>query len=270
MGLLRAIIRVALFSVWTVLLVVVQMVYARTQKCIGRTPERQSLIVTLWYRGVVKILGIHIHLTDMSQRDPQTQYLYLANHSSYLDIIILGACMPPFFVAKADTEHWPLFGFLVKLGGTLFISRQRATLKAQMDKLRIALRQGKHLFLFPEGTTSDGLRILPFKSSLLNILYDADMPPVKVVPVCVAYRSLNGQIFSDDNKDMVAWYRDMTFTPHVWQFFQQKSLQVDMTLLPVIDPVQYTDAKKLTSVCEETITHVFAQVHPVIVHTVAE
>ncbi|HEY1096782.1 MAG TPA: lysophospholipid acyltransferase family protein, partial [Alphaproteobacteria bacterium] len=164
MASIRATWRFLLFILLTLILVPVQLVF--TMFCGTRT--QQSPLVRLWHKAVLRILNIRVTWQGDMQQAWQQQALFVSNHSSYLDIVIMGASMPPFFIAKADTADWPIFGPLIKVGGTLFISRKRSALPQQMRTIRDALAQGKSLFLFPEGTTSDGTITLPFKSTLLK------------------------------------------------------------------------------------------------------
>ena len=253
---LRAVVRLMLFILWTVLLVPFQLFYQMTGTVFKARFRHQSPIVRLWYYGVLKIMSVRAVIVGDRERLGSGQFLYVSNHSSYVDILILGAYLPPFFIAKADTADWPVFGFLIKIGGTLFISRKRSALKEQINRIRQALLNGKSLFLFPEGTTSDGTKILPCKSSLLHVLYD-DMPPLHVVPVCITYQAVNGQAFGESTKDHVAWYGDMDFAPHLWQLFRQKSVDAKVTVLPAMHVADYADAKTLTHQAEHAVTACF-------------
>jgi 1-acyl-sn-glycerol-3-phosphate acyltransferase len=261
MGTLRACWRLVLFVILTLILVPLQLIYVCGKKLTAKGFVVQSPVVRLWYKGVTAILNIKTDIKGSVRHLSARQSLYVCNHSSYLDIIILGAYFPPFFIAKADTADWPVFGGLIKIGGTLFISRKRSALLQQLSLIRSALKQGKSLLLFPEGTTSDGLKTLPFKSSLLNVLYD-DMPAMTVTPVCLIYQAVNKQSFSKANNDLIAWYADMDFTPHLWDVFKLKSIQAHIDILPVTLSHEFSDAKALTAHLQNQIVTCFKQALP--------
>lgn len=125
--------------------------------------------------------------------------LLLANHTSWLDILVLGGALGARFVSKDGVNRWPVVGFLARLNNTIFISREaRGAVRAQADALRRELTERQPVALFPEGTTTDGRALLPFRASLLA----AAAPPsdgVAVVPVAIDYGSALGEI---------AWFGD--------------------------------------------------------------
>ena len=270
MGLIRALIKLALFCLWTLLLVPLQYLFAAGQCLTRQKSVRQSPVVRVWYRGTAWLLGIRVSYYGLPSDLLPPHALYLSNHSSYLDIIVLGGQLPPFFVAKADTASWPVFGFLIKLGGTLFISRQRTLVKQQLAIFQQALQTGRQFLVFPEGTTSDGVSILPFKSSLLHVLYDMQATEMVIVPVCVTYQTINGHLFSAANNDLIAWYGEMELLPHLWRLFRQRSIAVRIDVLPAVAVSDYPDAKQLTLACADKISTAFAAHSPASVRNVAE
>lgn len=256
MSVIRRLTRIVLFIACTLVLVPLQMLYALIQHVLRIKPVRQSPIVIIWYQMMTWIFGLRIRYEGTELKSNQ-QYLYVSNHISYLDILVLGSLVPAFFVAKADIAGWPIFGFLAKLGGTTFISRKRSLVKQQMELFQKQLIKGEHMLLFPEGTTSNGREILPFKSSLLNVLYNEGMHNIQVVPVCIHYVAINGQR-CPDNKDAVAWYGDMELAPHLWDVLKLKSIDVVVHMTPPVQHNSFADAKKLTAQCEDTIRDAFA------------
>lgn len=256
MSLLRAIFKITVFIILTLVLVPLQLFYALIQRMFGIKPVRQSPIVIIWYQGMTWLFSLRVRYEGIALQ-PRQQYLYVSNHTSYLDIMVLGGLIPAFFVAKADIAGWPIMGFLAKLGGTTFISRKRSLVKQQMELFKSQLIKGEHMLLFPEGTTSNGREVLPFKSSLLNVLYNDGMPDIQVVPVCIHYTAINGKP-CPDNKDAVAWYADMELAPHLWDVLKLKSIDVVVHMTQPVQTNSYTDAKKLTAQCEAVIRESFA------------
>jgi 1-acyl-sn-glycerol-3-phosphate acyltransferase len=129
-------------------------------------PVTESLPV--WYhRQCCRILGIAIKRRGRLSRKRPT--LFAANHVSYLDIAVLGALVRGSFVAKSEVRDWPLFGLLAKLQSTVFVERRVRRAMRHRDEMAERLAAGRNLILFPEGTSSDGNRVLPFKSALLSV-----------------------------------------------------------------------------------------------------
>lgn len=138
----------------------------------------------------------------------------LVNHASWLDIMVVGASAPVHFVAKAEIEGWPIFGWIGKISNTVFIARRRAEAKAQELLLARRAAEGDLLCLFPEGTSSDGLRVLPFKSSLFSMFYgdrDGAAGRVAAQPVSVHYAP-QGAL----EPNFYGWWGRMALFPHIW------------------------------------------------------
>src|SRR5690606_14738865 len=136
-----------------------------------------------FHRTCLRVIGIRIDQRGTPAAARPT--LYVSNHSSYLDIVVLGALLPASFVAKAEVAGWPLFGLLSKLQRTVFIDRRRGSTLLQREAIADRLKAGDNLILFPEGTSNDGNRTLPFRSALLSVAEEAPegSPPLAVQPV---------------------------------------------------------------------------------------
>ncbi|MDE1902762.1 MAG: 1-acyl-sn-glycerol-3-phosphate acyltransferase, partial [Alphaproteobacteria bacterium] len=168
-----------------------------------------------YHRLVCRILGIAIERRGVPS--PARPTLFVANHTSYLDIEILGAAIPGSFVSKADVDGWPLFGWLARLQRTVFIDRKRRSVARQRDALSARLHAGDQLILFPEGTSGDGQRLLPFKSALFAAVTESDgAGDIAVQPVSVAYLRLDGMPLGRSYRPLFAWYGDMDLAPHLW------------------------------------------------------
>ncbi|HKT16890.1 MAG TPA: lysophospholipid acyltransferase family protein [Stellaceae bacterium] len=166
-----------------------------------------------YHRLCCRILGI-----ALERRGPPSTHrptLFAANHTSYLDITILGASIEGSFVSKAEVAHWPIFGWLAKLQRSIFVERSdRAGAARQRDAIRQRLEDGDNLILFPEGTSSDGLHVLPFKTALFAAAEDER---VVIQPVSVAYQLLDGIPLGRFYRPFFAWYGDMAMAPHLWK-----------------------------------------------------
>lgn len=135
----------------------------------------------------------------------------VANHASWLDIFVLNACARIYFVAKAEVAGWAGIGWLARATGTLFIRRDRRDATAQTRAFRDRLTVGHRLLFFPEGTSTDGRRVLPFKPTLFEAFFDPSLPPgLRVQPVSVAYHAP-----ACTDPAFYGWWGDMGFAPHL-------------------------------------------------------
>lgn len=181
--------------------------------------------------------------------------LICANHTSWLDIIVLGALRPASFIAKREVEGWPFFGLIARLGRTIFVDRDnRRALIAPQAEMRQRLAAGDTLILFPEGTSSDGNRVLAFRSALLGAAdADVDGNPVPVQPVTIAYRNLWGIPLDRRRRPQFAWYGDMALLPHLWEALCLGPVDVAVIFHPARTLREAGDRKALARYCEKAI-----------------
>jgi 1-acyl-sn-glycerol-3-phosphate acyltransferase len=201
----------------------------------SRMAERFPIV---YHKICCRLMGIEIATVGTLSRHRPT--LFVSNHTSYIDITVLGALIPGSFVAKAEVAKWPLYGWLAKLQRTVFVDRKRNTSHLQRDQLQQRLAAGDNLILFPEGTSNDGNRVLPFRSALLSVA-EASGPDaaLAIQPVSVAYVALNGIPMGHGLRPLVAWYGDMTLGPHLWQFSRLGKVTAVVEFHP---PVELKDA----------------------------
>jgi 1-acyl-sn-glycerol-3-phosphate acyltransferase len=167
-----------------------------------------------FHRRCCGILGLQVECRG--RPNAQRPTLFACNHTSYTDILVLGSLLTGSFVAKADVAQWPFFGTLARLQRTVFVDRRRSTTGNQRDELRRRLEAGDNLILFPEGTSNDGNRVLPFRSALFGAAEVAlNGRPLPVQPVSVAYTRLDGVPLGYGLRALVAWYGDMDLVGHL-------------------------------------------------------
>ncbi len=147
--------------------------------------------------------------------------LLVCNHLSYLDILVLGSSAPAVFVAKRDVKHWPVFGWFARLAGTIFVSRERRMQAGRFaDELETVLNRGMLVILFPEGTSSDGRTVLPFKSSLLE-------PAVRQThPLSAGL--IRYELDDGDMAEEVCYWKDMTLVPHLINLFSKRGVRASV------------------------------------------
>ena len=205
-----------------------------------------------YHRLCCRLMGIDIVTVGAMSRHRPT--LFVSNHTSYLDISVLGALIPGSFVAKAEVAQWPVYGWLAKLQRTVFVDRKRHTSHIQRDQLQQRLAARDNLILFPEGTSNDGNRVLPFRSALLSVAESPAATPsgesgLVIQPVSVAYVALNGIPMGHGLRPLVAWYGDMTLGPHLWQFSRLGKVTVVVEFHPPVDLKDAGSRKDLTRYC---------------------
>ncbi len=144
--------------------------------------------------------------------------LLVCNHLSYLDVLLLASLAPCVFVAKSDVKHWPVFGWFARLAGTVFVHRERRTQTAQArDEIEAALRTGVVVVLFPEGTSSGGETVLPFKSSLLE--------PAARQTHSLTAGLLRYELGDGDASEEVCYWKDMTLVPHLVNLLSKRAVR---------------------------------------------
>jgi 1-acyl-sn-glycerol-3-phosphate acyltransferase len=170
--------------------------------------------------------------------------VFVSNHSSWLDVPVLGGRLNGCFVSKDEVGAWPFVGTVARLGRTVFISRQRHATARERDAMRERLAHGDNLVLFPEGTTSDGSRVLPFRSSFFAIAEGPDPPLIQ--PVSIVYDRLDGLPTGRASRAIFAWYGDMDLATHFWRFAQHRGLRASILLHTPLDPARFASRKALS------------------------
>jgi 1-acyl-sn-glycerol-3-phosphate acyltransferase len=202
-----------------------------------------------YHRLVCRILGIKVRIVG---KPPETgPLLIVSNHVSWLDIVVLSATAPVSFVAKRDVDGWPFFGSLARLQRTIFVDRTRRHATGQArDEMRDRLMAGDLLVLFPEGTSSDGRRVLPFKSSFFGA---ADVEGVLVQPVTLAYAGQWNLPMTRRHLPSYAWYGDMDLAPHLLGALMAGPIEVTVICHPTLSLSGELSRKALAGHAEREI-----------------
>ncbi|GAJ28743.1 1-acyl-sn-glycerol-3-phosphate acyltransferase [Acidomonas methanolica] len=251
--------RILTVALWALPCIAIQSIFIRSS---GTLKIR---FARLFWAGVCRILGLKLTVRGTlagTYRDRKAvergarPVIFVANHSSWLDIAVLGGVLPTVFVAKSEIADWPLIKTLARLGRTIFVTRQRNNTGRELREMTDRLADGDNLLLFPEGTSTDGTRVLPFLSSFFAIAKPgkaerpADTvapPPVIIQPVSLVYDALEGLPIGRTRRSIFAWYGDMDLAPHVWQFGQWRSAHATVLLHPPIDPDEFRTRKELAN-----------------------
>jgi lyso-ornithine lipid O-acyltransferase len=175
---------------------------------------------------------------------------FVCNHVSYFDIIALGSIIPASFVAKSDVARWPIFGVLARLCRTLFVERRSTGAREHIGTIRARLDAAESLIVFPEGTSSDGSRVLPFKSTLFAAVEGDD---ITVQPVSISYARLNGIPIGRAFRPFYAWFGDMDLAPHLWSALSLGSAEIIIRFHDPIQASDFPDRKMLAKFCHARI-----------------
>ena len=180
-------------------------------------------------------------------------HLLVSNHLSYLDILCLSSVWPCMFVTSVDMGEVFFLGTMAELGGSLFIERRhRGQIGRDLNALSGALRQGFDVVIYPEGTSGNGETVLPFKKSLLMSAVEAG---VDLQPLTIKYTEIDGEPFSEKNRDKVCWYGDMTFAPHFAGLLTMKSARVTIEFL---EPIPVTPESSRHVLAHQAYGAIFA------------
>lgn len=205
-----------------------------------------------WYhKRVCRLLGVRVRVEGELARGRPV--LLIANHASWLDIPVISAAAPVSFVAKKEVATWPFVSWLAKLQRTVFVDRERrSSVGDTAGEMIDRLAAGDAIVLFPEGTSSDGNRVLPFKTSLLAAAKptraaprDTDKPQPVVQTLALAYTHQYGLTLDRGHRHLVGWYGDMDLPSHVWALVEACPIDVTVKLGPPIPLDEFTDRKAL-------------------------
>jgi lyso-ornithine lipid O-acyltransferase len=189
--------------------------------------------IPVWFhRFLLRLFNVRVIEKGTPPGDAPT--LVVSNHVSWLDIPVIGSLHPLSFIAKSEVENWPVVGHLAKLQRSVFIDRQRRKATAEVnDALAHRLVKGEVIVLFAEGTTGDGNRLLPFRSSLVGAAQAAlahdTVETVYLQPLAVAYTRRDGLPVTRRDRPFIAWYGDMELAPHLSLFVKGHAIDVVVT-----------------------------------------
>lgn len=241
---LRAAIRIALILGWLLVGFPVALLF-----WLLRWQKPRARIAQCFFAGLNRILGITI--TIVGAPSALRPLMVVSNHASYLDVFIIGAQLPLSFTPKREVRSWPVIGFLCVLADCIFVERRPGHLEEAREEMGKRIREGRVLCLFPEGTTSDGKHIKPFKSGFLSLGQDFNLP---VQPASLAYTHIGRQPIADDQRDLVAWVgEETTFFGHFLRILGMPGARVTLQWHAPLNLSDYDDRKALTKAAQEVV-----------------
>ena len=243
---LRGAIRGLLFLGWTALLIPLQMLALVFHSGLSRQ------IPVVYHRNACRILGIRVAPRGAISAAHPT--LFVCNHSSYLDIPVLASLIEGSFVSKAEVATWPLFGLLAKLQRTVFIDRRPSQTAQHRDEIAARLEANDNLFLFPEGTSTDGNHVKPFRSALFAVASrEVNGQPLQVQPVSIAYTRLDGIPLGRALRPLYTWFGEMELGSHMWTMAGLGRLTVEVEFHPPVTLAQFGSRKALAAHCYDAV-----------------
>jgi len=193
------------------------------------------------------IMGLRLLVTGKRM---QQKGAVVSNHASWLDIFTLNAAKRIYFVAKSEVANWPLIGWLSRATGTVFIARRPQDAKIHLQIFEDRLKAGHKLLFFPEGTSTDGLRVIPFKSTLFQAFFVPELRDIMhIQPVTVKYTAPKGE---EDR--FYGWWGDMELAPHLLKTLSvRRNGSVEVIYHPPVRVSDFDGRKALAKHCEDAV-----------------
>ncbi|MCS6985917.1 MAG: 1-acyl-sn-glycerol-3-phosphate acyltransferase [Sphingomonadaceae bacterium] len=214
-------------------------------------PGLSARVPLLYHAALLRAFGVSV---DVEGKPVSGGVLYVANHLSWLDIPVLGSKLQAVFVAKHEVGQMPFVRTLANLAGTIYVDRQRRSLAPrQAETVASHLARGGNVILFPEGTSNDGLRILPFKPTLFAGLDGALGRRVRVQPVSIAYTEVNAMPLTRNRQLEIAWIGDMALAPHALALSRMGRIRARILCHEPVRPADFPDRKALARHCRQVV-----------------
>lgn len=203
-----------------------------------------------WHKAALRAIGVKVHVHgEPEQRRP---LMIAANHSSWLDILVIASVVDATFVAKAEVKDWPVFGVLARLQRSIFIKREeRRQTREQADEMATRLNASETVVLFPEGTTTDGNRLREIKSSLFaaasSAAHFAPYGIVHVQPVAVSYTRIHGMAMGHFHRPVASWPGDVELMPHLLGVLRTGAIDVEVRFGDTVEVMPGTSRKYVSA-----------------------
>ena len=217
-----------------------------------------GFIATNYYCVLRSLLRIRVRVSGEPMRNRPV--LFVSNHVSWVDIIVIGSLAPVAFVAKREVASWPLVGITAKMQRTVFVDRTRRHRTGEtVADIAGRIASGTSVVLFAEGTSSDGNRVLPFRSALLGAVEEvagrggAEGFPIQPMSIC--YTGQQGIPMGRQHRPLVAWYGDLDFIPHIKAFIEQGAVDALVTYGALVTAMSGADRKTMTKRLEDEVRH---------------
>lgn len=219
--------------------------------CLVLPGSAKVAFAQIYWAIFTRLIGIEVRIIGKPvKREAGRPVIYVSNHSSWIDVPVVGGVLDGCFVAKGDVATWPFISTIARLGRTVFVTRSRGSTGKERAAMGALLKSGDNLILFPEGTSSDGSRVLPFRTAFFALALPVagedrtNMPLIQ--PVSVVYDRLDGMPVGRANRPVFAWYGDMDIASHFGRLTQHIGLRATVLLHTPLDPARFDDRKALS------------------------
>lgn len=221
--------------------------------------RRYRILCVKWFaHPILWVTGITITHPVKGSIDDNKNYFIVSNHLSYIDVLAIALWYPSVFITSMEVRHDPILGTLCKAAGCLFVERRKKSwLQDEIDSIATVLNDGFHVVVFPEGTTTAGDKLLPFRKSLMQAAAKSGR---HVLPLCINYRHADGQPINERTRDALFYYGEHTFLPHLLRALSLKSAHIELHQLEPILVDENSDRKQITALAEERIGRVFCPI----------
>jgi 1-acyl-sn-glycerol-3-phosphate acyltransferase len=223
----------------------------------NKLKRRVAIRITSFHTRLVLLLfGIRIHVKHPERLHAEGgNRLIIANHLSYVDVLVISSLLPSVFITSVELKHTPLLGMVARSAGSIFVERRKATgLKREIESIACVLGQGFPVILFPEGTTSNGDRVMQFKYPLFDAAVAAR---ADIVPLCLRYTRVNNERLTHRNRDAIFYYGGVTFSQHFPRLLALKSIEVEILPLKSIKVRADHSRKDLAALTHEAISDAY-------------
>lgn len=245
-------VRVGAMLVLTLVCVLLFLAGRSLRGVFGRFVVFHFFVARIWSRSCLWLTGVRL----VVRGKPIRAGSLVANHSSWLDILALRSNRLIYFVSKSEVANWPGVGFITRITGTVFIERRRSEAKRQEAMLRERIAHDQLLCFFPEGTSTDGRRVLPFKSSLYSAFFsDGHGADILIQPVSVRYTPTQR---SGLPPNFYSWWGDMGFEGHIWDVVTRSfGGTAEVTFHEPVRASAFADRKALADYCQGVVSDGF-------------
>ena len=218
----------------------------------GRSRPASPYVTQAVCRLILRVMGLVVSVQGRPLNVPGAM---VANHCSWMDIFALNSRQNIYFVSKSEVRHWPGIGLLARATGTLFITRNRKDARQQIQLFRERLLNGHRLLFFPEGTSSDGLRVLPFKTTLFAAFFDSDLKDEMAIQgVALRYHAPEGT-----DPRFYGWWGDMEFAPSLLRMLAARHHgHVQVSYCAPLTVGHFNDRKALAAALEAQVREAHA------------
>lgn len=215
-------------------IILIFMVWSYLCHFVIRNPEKrlQRFSSNTQFFSKLLLKAFSLDLVVVNKPPVQQKCLVVSNHMGFVDILMLASCHPVLFVTSNEMRETPFLGLLTEMGGCIYVERRsRTKILNEMKSIVDVLRSGFRVVLYPEATSTNGERVLPFKKTLMMAAAHAGVP---IQPVVVNFREVNGEEFTLKWRDHLCWYGDIPFAASMWKSAVLKSVKAEIEFLEPI------------------------------------